>query len=82
MLMVFEWIVHSHFSHTHTCTDDMESEKVHLAGIVVRDLSVAVSNYRSVMSLDEYCKQQVSVGACRQACAPGRHALACLLPYS
>ncbi|KAF5836604.1 carbamoyl-phosphate synthase [Dunaliella salina] len=42
--------------------EDMESEKVHLAGIVVRDLSVAVSNYRATMSLDEYCKQQGTMG--------------------
>uniref|UniRef100_A0A7S3QKY4 Carbamoyl phosphate synthase arginine-specific small chain n=1 Tax=Dunaliella tertiolecta TaxID=3047 RepID=A0A7S3QKY4_DUNTE len=42
--------------------EDMESDKVHLAGIVVRDLSVAVSNYRATMSLDEYCKQQGTMG--------------------
>ncbi len=36
---------------------------MHLAGIVVRDLSVTVSNYRSTMTLDEYCKQQVRQGS-------------------
>ena len=38
--------------------EDIESEKVHLSGIVVRDLSCVVSNYRSKYSLDEYLKTQ------------------------
>ncbi len=38
--------------------EDMESSKCHLGGVIVRDLSCVVSNYRSVMSLDEYLKQQ------------------------
>jgi carbamoylphosphate synthase small subunit len=50
----------------------MESEKVHLAGIVVRDLSVAVSNYRATMSLDEYCKKEVRVCASSQTNAHTR----------
>ncbi len=37
---------------------DMESEQVHMGGVIVRDLSIAVSNYRANMSLDEYLKQQ------------------------
>ena len=36
----------------------MESGKVHLSGVVVRDLSSAVSNYRSRQTLDEYLKRQ------------------------
>jgi carbamoyl-phosphate synthase small subunit len=40
----------------------MESEKVHLAGIIVRDLSIAVSNYRATMSLEEYCKREGAMG--------------------
>lgn len=43
-------------------SDDMESTKAHLGGCVVRDLSVVVSNYRSKMTLDEYCKKQNIVG--------------------
>ncbi len=35
-------------------TDDMESEKVHLGAIIVRDLSITVSNYRSSMTLEQY----------------------------
>lgn len=39
--------------------DDTESEKCHLGGIVVRDYSCIVSNYRSQKTLDEYLKEQV-----------------------
>lgn len=42
--------------------DDEESEKCHLGAIIVRDLSIVVSNYRSVMSLDEYCKKHKVLG--------------------
>ena len=38
--------------------DDGESTKCHLEGIIVRDLSAVVSNYRSTMTLDEYLKKQ------------------------
>ena len=42
----------------------MESEKAHLGGIIVRDLSCVVSNYRSQKTLDQYCKEQGVLGAC------------------
>mmetsp|Transcript_28395 Transcript_28395/g.62406 ORF Transcript_28395/g.62406 Transcript_28395/m.62406 type:complete len:456 (+) Transcript_28395:140-1507(+) len=42
--------------------DDMESSKCHLGAIIVRDLSLAVSNYRSRMTLDEYCKKENVLG--------------------
>ncbi len=49
----------------------MESEKAHVGGIVVRDLSCVVSNYRSTKTLDQYCKEQGVVGAdTLSACAP------------
>ena len=41
----------------------MESEKAHLGGIIVRDLSCVVSNYRSQKTLDQYCKEQGVLGA-------------------
>lgn len=37
---------------------DMESEQVHMGAVIVRDLSISVSNYRANMTLDEYLKQQ------------------------
>ncbi|KXZ54591.1 hypothetical protein GPECTOR_4g656 [Gonium pectorale] len=42
--------------------EDMESTKCHLGAIIVRDLSCAVSNYRSKMTLDEYCKKEKVIG--------------------
>ena len=43
-------------------SDDNESSKCHLGAIIVRDLSLSVSNYRSKITLDEYCKQQGVLG--------------------
>ena len=40
----------------------MESEKCHLGGIIVRDLSCVVSNYRSKQSLSDYCASQDVMG--------------------
>lgn len=40
------------------CAEDIESGEVHLSGIIVRDLSCVVSNYRSKHSLDEYLRAQ------------------------
>lgn len=42
--------------------EDMESGEVHLGGVIVRDLSIKVSNYRSNISLDEYLKKQKVMG--------------------
>lgn len=42
--------------------DDMESTKCHLGAVIVRDYSVVVSNYRSKMNLDQYCKEQGVMG--------------------
>lgn len=38
--------------------EDMESTRAHLGGVICRDLSCVVSNYRANMTLDEYLKQQ------------------------
>lgn len=42
--------------------EDMESTKCHLGAVIIRDLSIKVSNYRSRMSLDEYLKEQGVLG--------------------
>lgn len=44
-----------------TAGDD-ESLQCHLSGIIVRDLSITVSNYRATKSLDEFCKEQDVAG--------------------
>ena len=46
----------------------MESEKCHLGGIIIRDLSSVVSNYRSTQTLDEYLKAQNVLGASACPC--------------
>jgi carbamoylphosphate synthase small subunit len=46
----------------HDLAEDMESSKCHLGGVIIRDLSLQVSNYRSVMTLDAYLKEQVLRG--------------------
>lgn len=38
--------------------EDAESKQVHLNGVIIRDLSSVVSNYRSKFTLDEYLKKQ------------------------
>ncbi len=42
--------------------DDNESAKCHTGAIIIRDLSTTVSNYRSRLSLDAYCKAQNVIG--------------------
>ena len=42
--------------------EDMESTKAHMGGMLVRHLSLNVSNYRSAMSLPEYLEQQGVIG--------------------
>lgn len=42
--------------------EDMESSKCHLGAVIVRDLSMKVSNYRSVKTLDQYLKEQKVMG--------------------
>ena len=42
--------------------EDMESTQAHMGGMLVRHLSLNVSNYRSAMSLPEYLEQQNVIG--------------------
>lgn len=46
----------------HYLPDDVESTQCHLGAIIVRDLSLKVSNYRSTQSLPDYCKEQNVIG--------------------
>lgn len=54
-----QWLQPHHFL-KNTClyAEDAESKQVHLNGVIIRDLSSVVSNYRSKFSLDEYLKGQ------------------------
>lgn len=42
--------------------EDVESKECHLKGIIVRNLSRTVSNYRATSTLDAYCKENDVVG--------------------
>jgi carbamoyl-phosphate synthase small subunit len=44
--------------------EDVESEKVHVNGFVIKDLSSVVSNWRSKKSLQEYLDENNVIGIC------------------
>ena len=46
-----------HVGNVGTCDGDAESSQVHAAGLVIRDLPLVASNWRSQMSLPEYLAQ-------------------------
>ena len=58
---------HILIGHLHA-VGDMESERCHLSGIIIRDLSCTVSNYRSTKTLDEYLKEQNVLGEHYPSC--------------
>ena len=43
-----------HIGNVGTCSGDEESSQVHAAGLVIRDLPLLASNWRSEMSLSDY----------------------------
>jgi carbamoyl-phosphate synthase small subunit len=55
-------LTYPHIGNTGITHEDAESTKVHAAGLVIRDLSLRVSNFRSQQSLPEYLKAQGVVG--------------------
>ena len=51
-----------HIGNTGINLEDLESNKVCVKGLIIRDLPIAYSNFRAVMSLSEYLKEQKIVG--------------------
>ena len=47
-------LTYPHIGNTGTCSGDEESDQVHAAGLVIRDLPLVASNWRSEMTLPEY----------------------------
>lgn len=47
-------LTYPHIGNTGTCAGDEESDQVHAAGLVIRDLPLVASNWRSEMTLAEY----------------------------
>jgi len=51
-------LTYPHIGNTGVNDEDVESDRVHAAGLVVRDCSLRVSNFRATRSLPEYLKEQ------------------------
>lgn len=49
-------LTYPHIGNTGTNAEDEESTAVHVAGLVIRDLPLLVSNFRAQMALDEYLR--------------------------
>lgn len=58
----FVCFTYPHIGNVGINPEDMESEQVHLGAAIIRDLSSAVSNYRSTQTLDAYLKAQGVLG--------------------
>ncbi|AWB35302.1 carbamoyl-phosphate synthase small subunit [Orrella marina] len=51
-------LTYPHIGNTGVNKEDIESAKIHAAGLVIRDCSLRVSNFRATESLPEYLKSQ------------------------
>src|SRR3546814_12337100 len=51
-------LTYPHIGNTGVNDEDVESTQVHAAGLVVRDCSLRVSNFRATQSLPDYLKAQ------------------------
>jgi len=51
-------LTYPHIGNTGVNTEDVESSKIHAAGLIVRDCPARVSNFRSTQSLPDYLKAQ------------------------
>jgi len=58
----FVCFTHPHIGNVGTNPLDMESDKCHMKGMIVRDLAISVSNYRSTKDLPSFCAEQGVVG--------------------
>jgi carbamoyl-phosphate synthase small subunit len=51
-------LTYPHIGNTGVNPEDVESSRVHAAGLIIRDLPIAVSNFRSTQSLSDYLKAE------------------------
>ncbi|MDP2004374.1 MAG: glutamine-hydrolyzing carbamoyl-phosphate synthase small subunit [Rubrivivax sp.] len=54
-------LTYPHIGNVGVNAEDVESTKVHAAGLIVKDVSLRVSNYRSTMSLPDYLAREGTV---------------------
>jgi carbamoyl-phosphate synthase small subunit len=55
-------LTYPHIGNTGTNREDMESDRVHAAGLVIRDLPPRFSNFRGEQTLDEFLRARNVVG--------------------
>ena len=51
-------LTYPHIGNTGVNPEDVESDKIHAAGLIIRDLPLQVSNFRSTQSLSDYLKSE------------------------
>src|SRR3546814_2920477 len=51
-------LTYPHIGNTGVNEEDVESNRVHAAGLVVRDCALRVSNFRATQSLPDYLKAE------------------------
>lgn len=55
-------LTYPHIGNTGVNPEDVESTRIHAAGLIIRDLPLLASNYRSTQSLSDYLKSENIVG--------------------
>jgi carbamoyl-phosphate synthase small subunit len=51
-------LTYPHIGNTGVNPEDVESNKIHAAGLIIRDLPLQVSNFRATQSLSDYLKAE------------------------
>lgn len=51
-------LTYPHIGNTGINTEDVEADRIHAAGLIVRDLPILTSNFRSTQSLSDYLKAE------------------------
>ena len=51
-------LTYPHIGNTGVNPEDVESDRIHAAGLVIRDLPLLVSNFRATQSLPDYLKSE------------------------
>jgi len=54
-------LTYPHIGNYGIATEDVEAKKVHAAGLIIKDLPVLESNFRSAMTLPQYLKREGTV---------------------
>lgn len=57
-------LTYPHIGNTGANTEDQESDTIHAKGLIIRDLPLLHSNFRSEQSLGDYLKQHNILGIC------------------